>query len=487
MADDRMTGESWKAPSGKPTEFREAMKGFFDQYASVRDRWRPKGYHSLLTKYYKYHVPKGSRVLEIGCGTGDLLVALEPSRGVGVDLSFEMVRVARRKHSQPHLRFVAQAAEELDLDEEPFDYIVLSDTLPFLSDIMGTFRVLRPYCHTRTRIVCNYHSRLWQPILQLLEALRLKYRRPLISWVTREDVKNFLELAGFEAVTCERRILVPARIPVLGTLLNRCLAPMPLIGFFCLTNWTVARLPQPLLGSLGVSVICPCRNEEGNIPEIVRRLPQFKAPCELVFVEGHSEDDTLTRCREVAAACPEKDISVYQQTGKGKGDAVRLGFSRAKHEIVLILDADMTVAPEDLPGFVDVLLEGHSEFVNGSRLVYPMENRAMRFLNLAGNKFFAKAFSFLLSQPIKDTLCGTKVLLKSDYERLAAQRAYFGDFDPFGDFDLIFGAAKLGLRITDYPVRYRVRSYGTTQISRFRHGLLLLRMCFVALWRLKML
>jgi glycosyltransferase involved in cell wall biosynthesis len=241
-------------------------------------------------------------------------------------------------------------------------------------------------------------------------------------------------------------------------------------------------LPQ----GTGVSVVCPCRNEEGNIPSLVERLPDLGKRSELIFVEGHSKDGTLEACRRVAKERKDLDISVFQQTGKGKGDAVRLGFEKAKHEILVILDADMTVQPEDLPAFVDAIRSGRVEFVNGSRFVYPMEGRAMRFLNLLGNKFFSHAFSFLIGQRVKDTLCGTKVILRRDYEKLVAQRAHFGDFDPFGDFDLIFGAARLGLRIADLPIRYRDRTYGTTNISRFRHGLILLGMCLVALRKLKM-
>jgi ubiquinone/menaquinone biosynthesis C-methylase UbiE len=474
-------------PPPELPHFQQAMRTFFDDFAAIRERWRPRGYHSLVDRYYRYYIPRGARVLEIGSGTGDLLAALEPSIGVGVDLSPEMTDHARRKHTGTNLRFVTQTAEELDLDEEPFDYIILSDTLSYLNDILAALRSLRRYCHARTRIVCNFYSRLWEPLLGMLERVGLKYPQPLTNWVSPEDVRNLLQLAGFEVVSHERRILLPARVPLLAPLLNRVVAAIPGFRSLCLTNWMVARLPKALPADLGVSVVCACRNESGNIAEIVRRFPAFQGPAELIFVEGNSTDNTFERCREVAAENPQCDISVYRQTGKGKGDAVRMGFAKAKYDIVMILDADMTVAPEDLPGFVDVLLAGKCEFVNGSRLVYPMQNRAMRFLNLVGNRFFAKAFSFLLGQPIKDTLCGTKVLLKSDYDRLVAGRGYFGDFDPFGDFDLIFGAAKLGLRIADYPVRYRARVFGETQISRFRHGLMLLRMCGVALWKLRLL
>jgi glycosyltransferase involved in cell wall biosynthesis len=209
------------------------------------------------------------------------------------------------------------------------------------------------------------------------------------------------------------------------------------------------------------------------------------AGTELVFVEGHSSDDTYATIESEIARHPTWQCQLIQQTGKGKGDAVRLGFERARGDVLMILDADLTVAPEDLPRFLDALQSGKGDFINGVRLVYPMEKQAMRFFNLIGNKLFSLAFSWLLGQSIKDTLCGTKVLRAADYRRIAAQRAYFGDFDPFGDFDLLFGAAKLNLKIIDLPIRYRERTYGTTNIQRWRHGWLLLQMVLFAARRIK--
>ena len=478
--------------SFRPKDLEEALgtvRRYFDAYAPLREKFREKasGYHRLIRRYYRYYVPKSSRVLEVGCGTGDLLSDLRPSEGVGIDLSPEMVKVARVRHPAPHLRFLEGAVERLVLDEKPFDYIVLSDLLPFLFDIQAAFRALKPFCHARTRIIVNVHSRLWQPALDLLERTGLKYRQPVLNWVTTEDVVNLFELAGYQTISTDSRILLPARVPLVGKLLNRVLAPFKPFKWFCLTNWVVARLPQELPKDLGVTVVCPCRNEEGNVRPVVERLPDFGVPSELIFVEGHSKDGTLAACHKIADEYRSKrDISVYQQTGKGKGDAVRLGYAKAKYDILMILDADMTVQPEALPSFVDVIRAGRVEFVNGSRFVYPMEGRAMRFLNMIGNKFFSMAISFLIGQNVKDTLCGTKVLIKRDYEKLVAQREYLGDFDPFGDFDLLFGASRLNLRIADLPIRYRDRTYGTTNISRFRHGLILLRMCGVALRKLKM-
>jgi glycosyltransferase involved in cell wall biosynthesis len=234
-----------------------------------------------------------------------------------------------------------------------------------------------------------------------------------------------------------------------------------------------------------VSIIVPARNEAGNIEEIFRRVPDLGVETELVFVEGHSRDGTFEAIEAAMAAHPERPCQLLRQTGEGKGNAVREGFARARGDVLMILDADLTVPPEDLPRFYAALVSGKGEFINGVRLVYPMEAEAMRFLNLLGNKFFSWAFSFLLGQPVKDTLCGTKVLWRSCYEAIAANRAYFGDFDPFGDFDLLFGAAKLNQKIVDLPIRYRERRYGATNIRRWKHGLLLLRMVAFAAGRLK--
>ena len=491
-------GISHKARAGyRPASMDDCLahlRKYFDEFAVVRDQWRQRnrGYHLELVRRYRYHVQPGSSVLEMGCSTGDLLAALEPARGVGVDLSPAMIERARAKY--PQLEFICDAAETVALNRRTFDYIILSDLLGYSYDIAALFRRLRAHCHARTQIVINMHSHLWQPVLAAAEALGLKYRQPIINWVTREDVANMGALAGFEVVQSYITTLLPKRVPLLSAFCNRVLAPFAPFRWFCLVSWITLRLPMHPLKKNGsdepaeptVTVICPCRNEAGNIPAIAERLPKMGRHMELIYIEGHSRDGTLEACHRTKTAHPEMDISVYQQTGEGKKDAVWLGFSKARGDIVMILDADMTVAPEDLTAFYETLVSGRAEFVNGCRLVYPMEGQAMRFLNLVGNKLFSWFFSFIIGQPIKDTLCGTKALLRSDVQRILAGQSYFGAFDPFGDFDLIFGAAKLGLKIMDLPIRYRDRTYGTTQISRFRHGQLLLRMCGFGLVRIKM-
>jgi len=467
-----------KRPPVEMDEYLQGWETFFDHYAAQVDYWhrRNAGYHKAISSLAGFYIPPGARVLEVGSGNGDLLAALNPSDGLGIDISAEMVCIAATKY--PHLRFRKMPAESLDLQGERFDFIVLSDLVGYLYDIRWVFERLRTVCHSRTRLVLHWYSRLWQPILALAERLGFKYPQPLLNWTTVEDISNLLHLAGFEVIHCRRHILLPKQVPFLSAFANRYLAHLPGLRWLCLSNWIVASPLglQSLQAAPSVSVICPCRNESGNIAHLVRRLPLMGAHTELIFVEGHSKDDTLEQCQRIGTARPDRDIKIFVQKGEGKADAVRLGFSKATGDILMILDADLSVPPEDLPQFYHALVSGKGEFVNGSRLVYAMDPRAMRFLNLLGNKFFALVLSWLLGQAIKDTLCGTKVLWRSDYERISTNRAYFGDFDPYGDFDLLFGAVKLNLKVIEVPIRYRQRVYGETNISRFTGGWLLLRM-----------
>ncbi|HSK75282.1 MAG TPA: glycosyltransferase [Thermoanaerobaculia bacterium] len=476
------------SPGSDPAEelYRAERTSHWDEVAR---RWERRSgfagaYHRRLARVYRYLVPPGRKILEIGCGTGSLLAALEPSVGVGVDFSGEMVRRAAESH--PHLKFLEADAHEIGQLNETFDVVILSDLINDAWDVQRLLEQVVHVCDRRTRIILNFYSRLWE--LPLALAQRLGLARPVLyqNWLTVDDVKNLLRLAGFQTIRSWQEVLLPLPIPLLAPLCNRFLVRFWPFKHLALSNFLVARpAPRPLPEEPVVSVIVAARNEEGNVPNIFARTPEMGAGTELIFVEGHSKDDTYGAIEREIAAHPERRARLFRQTGKGKGDAVRLGFAEATGDVLMILDADLTVPPEDLPRFYEVIRSGRGEFVNGVRLVYPMEKEAMRFANLLGNKFFSLAFSWLLGQPIKDTLCGTKVLRKTDYDTLAANRSYFGDFDPFGDFDLLFGAAKMSLEIVEVPVRYRERTYGETNIQRWSHGWLLLKMCVFAAGRIK--
>jgi SAM-dependent methyltransferase len=470
----------------KEQQYREQRRAYWQEYCREFSRWEPRrsSYRQRLAEIYRFFVPPGQRVLELGSGPGDLLAALRPSHGVGVDLAEGFVSLARQRH--PQLRFECEDCHRLALGET-FDYILLSDLPNDLWDIQRTLQRVREHAHAGTRVIVNFYSNLWQPVRALAVALGMAKFQPQQNWITREDLENLFRLEGFEVIRQSREVLCPVRIPLLAALLNRYLVKLWPFNHLALTNFLVARplLRMPLEKEPKVTVVVAARNEEGNVPAIFARVPQMGAGTELIFVEGNSTDDTYGAIEREMARHPGKDVKLFKQPGKGKGDAVRTGFAAATGDLLMILDADLTVPPEDLPLFFRAWREGRGEFINGVRLVYPMEEKAMRFFNLIGNKFFAFAFSWLLSQNIKDTLCGTKVLSREHYRFIAENRSYFGDFDPFGDFDLIFGAAKYNLRIIDLPIRYRERTYGDTNIQRWRHGVILLRMVIYAMRRIK--
>ena len=466
--------------------FREQRVALWDEVARTGAPHDLSGYyHRRITQLYRFLVPEGERVIEIGSGTGDLLAALKPSRGVGVDFSPEMVSKARERH--PSLEFVVADAHDLKLNET-FDYVILSDLVNDVWDVQAVLERVHELCTTKTRLVLNFYNKLWQAPLGLARRLGLANPIKLQNWLSVQDIENLLRLSGFEVVTRSNEILLPSRLGPLSGLFNRILVKLWPFRHAALSEFVVARPvgPRPGTGAEpSVTVVVPARNESGNIRSIVERTPKMGSHTELIFVEGNSTDDTYEEIQKVIAERGGEDLMLLRQPGQGKGDAVRHGFAHASGDILMILDADMTVAPEELPRFYGAIADGTAEFVNGVRLVYPMEGEAMRFLNYLGNKFFGMVFTWLLRQPVKDTLCGTKVLTREAYDEITANRSYFGDFDPFGDFDLLFGAAKNNMKIVDMPIRYRDRTYGDTNIDRWRHGVLLLRMAAFAARRLR--
>jgi SAM-dependent methyltransferase len=466
-----------------PSNYPERIQAVAEFYASPAEPLAlSKLYISLLAKKYNSLIFKEDNILEIGCGSGDLLDALTARNKTGIDLSSQQVKSGKSKY--PDIEFIEGLAE-LDLPKDRvFDVIILSDVLNQVYDVENLLRKLHDVSHENTRLLINIHNNLWRPLLSMGRFFGLARHHPPLNWLATDDVINLCTLSNWEVFKSSGHIILPLKLGFISSWINRWFAP--LFGWACLSVFLVAR--RSLLQRRApdvVSVIVPARNEAGSIADILHRIPRLGRETEIIIVEGNSTDNTWEVVQNMPDHFANGRVLKIQQSGKGKGNAVIDGFQRATGDIIAILDADLTVPPEDLPKFIEALSSGKADFANGVRLVYPMDKKAMQFANLCANKAFGLVFSWLLGTPIKDTLCGTKVMWRKDYLRLNSNRSFFGNFDPFGDFDLLFGADKLNLKIIDIPIRYRERYYGETNIQRWKHGLILLRMVLFAARKIK--
>lgn len=474
----------------KRAQHYETVRTHYDELAPSRAKWIAKNryFYRRDLKNLRTIIPEDARILEIGCGNGDLLQKLKPSRGVGVDISPRMIEEARRLC--PGMEFVVGNVEEtqwIDKIDGGFDYVILSDVVGQLFDIQRALGNIQRVMARHTKLIITFTNRWWEPAAHLYVAAGLGMPKPQQNWLSKNDFYNVLALTRFEVISHQSRELSPRRLLGLGSLLNRAIAPLPPFNRLCWRVYLVGRsLAYATPSERSVTALVPCRNEKGNIEDCVRRLPDMgDGKTEILFVEGGSSDGTYEECVRVRDAYPNRKIRVLKQTGKGKGDAVRLGFAEASGDIVMIVDSDLAVPPEYMPRVYSALTDGHAEFVNCTRLVYPMEKGAMRPLNYIANRLFAQIISYLLNQRLSDTLCGTKAMFKEDYLKIEEERQRRGSLDPFGDFDLIFGASRLNLRMVEIPVRYAARTYGETQIARFRDGVRLFRMVWHAFRMLK--
>jgi len=465
-------------------KIRDSIRDKNDTLVKKRVKWIKANpyYYKLLLKSLKFIIEKESRVLHIRCGTGYILDELEPKYGVGIDDSELQIKDAEDTYK--HLHFIAGPAEDINLDDK-FDYILIT-SIEDIVDIKAVLDGMKRCCYPHTRIILVSYNYLWQPLINIAEKFKMKIEQKLHNWLSLNDIYNLLTLSDYAPILTRKVILYPFRFPILAYLLNNFIARLPFFRHFSLINLTIAR---PLWGdanTYSVSVIIPCKNEAGNIEEAVKRIPLLGKHTEIIFCDDRSTDGTAEMVKRMMVKYPDKDIKLYNGPGICKAENVWVGFDNAQGDILMILDADLTVLPEELPYFYEAISKRQGEFINGSRLVYPMHGNAMRFFNVLGNKFFSMFFSYILDVTIKDTLCGTKVLWKRDYERIKKLRGSWGIVDKWGDYELIFGASKTHLKIIDLPVHYYERTYGETKMTNLlKNGWTMLRMSMAALFKIK--
>ncbi|MBI4450088.1 glycosyltransferase [Candidatus Uhrbacteria bacterium] len=474
--------------SGEPQSRKVQLRAHFDAIAPELPQWNLRNayYYQCLSRLLRTFIPPGHSVCEIGCGTAELLHAVEPKVGAGIDCSAAVVRLAQERY--PELEFYEGDIDVVSPITHAFDYVVLSDVVGYLDDIYASLKNLHALCDERTRIIVTKYNRLWSPILTLAAKLRLKQPHPFLNWIGQHDVVRLLQLADFEIIQQGRRILFPKYIPWFSAFVNRVLAPLPLINRLCVIEYVIARQrpAHAVSARFRVSVIVPARDERGNIERIVQRMPTFGSGTEILFVEGHSTDGTLEEIdRVTAASAGKRNVRCVVQEGRGKWDAVRTGFMHAQGDVLMVFDADASIDPEALRKFYEIISTRRGEFVFGSRLIYPMERGAMQPLNTFMNRRFGAAVARVTGQHVTDAFCGTKVLFKRDVERMPALPAAWEQLDRYGDLTLFFGAAALSLKMVEIPVHYRARAYGASKMLRFQEGWRFLRALTRMWWGLR--
>jgi hypothetical protein len=488
--DQNAVAEAAAAGRFGPAALERRVKEVREHYERISERRadyiaKNAYYYNQIFQLLRFIIPPGNRVLQVGCLTPDFLNAVAPSFGVGIDLCETQVDLARRRF--PHLRF--HVHENYDVANlGTFDHVIITD-INDQTDPIASLRALASVMNDRTRVIVQNYNHLWETLVRLAEWLGQKFPLPLQNWLSTAEVANILTICDYEPLQVYRRVLAPKKIPLLSALANSFVARLPVVDRLNMICLTVARpLPRtPTKQHYSVSVIVPCRNEVGNVAAAVERIPDLGSHTEIIFCDDKSTDGTADEVRRLQQLDPERDIKLYDGPGISKALNVRTGFDHASGDILMILDADLTTMPEELHYFYDVIARGRAEFVNGSRFVFPMEGEAMRPLNIAGNRLFSGIFSFLLGQRITDTLCGTKALWRLHWPAIRTLAGSWGAEDRWGDYDLLFGAAKLHLRLIDLPVHYQERVSGITKMTkRFRNGLIMARMCWAAFLRFKL-
>jgi ubiquinone/menaquinone biosynthesis C-methylase UbiE len=451
---------------------RETVKKHFNLIAEDYDKWKRKNayYNSNIKSFLKMAVRPDSRVLEIGCATGENLASTRPSAGVGIDINPKMIKIAKEKF--PQHTFIQSSIEDFQHPEK-FDYIIMIDLVDHAYDIIDIFEGIYKFCHPTTKIIITAINPWWEPVLSFMQKIRAKIPEGPHNFIEKRNLSKIIELLDFSVNYFGYMLLFPIYIPILSFLANRIGTRIWGINKLSFVQYAVLR---PLSRNrndleMGCSVVIPCYNEAGNIEEAVRRIPKMGRETEIIIVDDGSTDQTADIARRLMKGYPNLKF-IQHGSNKGKGFAVKQGFDSSAQEILMILDADMSVAPEELPRFFAPLNKGICDFVNGTRMIYPMEKQAMRFLNLLGNKIFSLIMTFIVGQHLTDTLCGTKALYKKNY------RCIKMGLDRWGDFDLLFGAAKSGNRIAEVPIHYMSRKTGESKMKTLKHGLHLAGACF---------
>ncbi len=363
--------------------------------------------------------------------------------------------------------------ESIAFKNKKYKTIILTDLFEVSTDILELLSMVNKLLGKDGIIVICSINQKWNRILNLFERLNLKDGNQKRLFINSTIVLNIAKVTGLEFVTQRNKQIFPFRMLGLGSLINNILEILFFPFSFGIRIYSILNQQEKFNEEkkYSKSIIIPAKNEEKNLKPLLNQIPELEEDHEIILAIGDSEDKTYEVAKEIKEArCWPFEVKVIKQTGKGKANAVWEAVEEASKEVIIILDADISVNPETIVQFNSVIDTGKASFVNGTRLIYGMESGAMRIVNNLGNRIFQYIVSIIIGQKITDSLCGTKVFFRKDFNKIKLWKELVQMKDPFGDFDMIFTAGYFGLKILEIPVRYQARVYGVTQIKRFRDG-----------------
>lgn len=445
---------------------KEEVRNHFEAIAVEYDYWKKRNnyYYSLLKGFFKKHIPAGSSVVEFGCATGDILASCQPKRGLGIDLSEAFVELARKKH--PQYQFIAADAEKFS-GEEKFDFCIMSDLLDHVSDIPAVIERAHEILKPGGKLIISTINPLWNPVFGVLERLHMKMPEGPHCFIPNRFIEFFCQMNGFKT-TKGALIFIPVRIPLISPLLNKIMPRVPVILETCWVQTLVAQKLQGPQKKTSCTILITVYNEEKNIEACIRRIPALNREYEILVVNDGSTDATASIVDKLQREFKDLRMISFEQN-KGKAIAVEKGIEEARKDAVVILDADMAVAPEEIPLFLEPLDTNVADFVNGTRLVYDMEKKAMAQIRRIANYTLALMFSAVIKCRITDTLCGTKAFLKKNFMGIKISE------ERWGDLVLLCAASSKGLRIAEIPISYHTRIAGESKMRFFSDGALFMR------------
>ncbi len=400
--------------------------------------------------------------------------------GQNIDSNKIFIKEIDEQYQIKHKDNIHYVNENIENILSDCDTVVISDIEHQLNPAKNLLNLSR-IVGDNTKIILLSKNMVWMILIKILK-LFFSFSPKKNNFLPSSYLDNLYSSCNLELIRQEKIIALPINIPFLTKIINRIFR-LPLLNFFCMSN--IAILKKKIKNSsnhkdLKISFIIPCKNEQDNIKVFEQKINENTEPDEYLFGDDNSSDKTSDEIDKLIEKLSDKKIIKYNGPGICKSENVYKGIDLSSGDIIVIYDADHTVSFEDIKFSVSIMKKTNVDFINCTRMIYPQKDGAMKFANFIGNTIFASLFSLLFKKKITDTLCGTKIFYKKDWEKIKENTSQWGMKDLWGDFDLLIGAYKNNLKITEVPVTYYERRENETKMTSLISNTL--RMFFIVIY-----